>query len=333
MSLSTKDYKSILDIVDTLYSVPDRHDVFQAVCEKLRVFLGIYSAIFIPADPETGAFLVNGYEIFENSESAMLSYLAHYSVLDPFSLTGRFLTHINDSARNTDLVDEKRLLNSEFACDFLIPQAGVFYILGSAIGSQGDLAGIFAIHRQRHDRDFSDREKEIFNIILPHMARSLRNIDLLRCGVDHASTGFIALGEDGRPYFMNEIARNALGEMPLTSIADSGSAASPAYFRSKSGMFRVRTVPARLGKKGKFILLERHPSDKKILQVLEGYKLGHRESEVAVLAVQGLSNREIADILFICEQTVKDYLHDVFGKLKVKRRSELAAKVLGLDIH
>ena len=32
--------------------------------------------------------------------------------------------------------------------------------------------------------------------------------------------------------------------------------------------------------------------------------------------------------LFICEQTVKDHLHDVFEKVKIRRRSELAAKLL-----
>jgi DNA-binding NarL/FixJ family response regulator len=43
-----------------------------------------------------------------------------------------------------------------------------------------------------------------------------------------------------------------------------------------------------------------------------------------------LSNREIADRLFITEQTVKDHLHDVFNHLKITRRSELTVKVLAL---
>lgn len=328
MSLSTNDYKNILDIVDTLYSVPDKHRIFLVACQRLRDFLGISSAIFIPADPETGVFQVDGYEIFGNSESAMLAYLAHYAALDPFSLTGCFLTHLNDSAR---ILSEKRLPSSEFACDFPIPHLGVFYVLGSAIGSQGDLVGIFAIHRQKVDRNFSAREKEIFNFILPHMARALRNIDLMQAGVDHSSTGFIALREDGSAYFMNNIAKAALGDMPLTSIPDPALDSSPAFFRSRNGLFRIRTVYAGKGIRGKFILLERHLSDDKIRDALEEFRLGQRESEVASLAVQGLSNREIAAALFICEQTVKGYLHDIFGKMGVKRRSELAAKVLRLN--
>ncbi|TLY36473.1 MAG: response regulator transcription factor [Nitrospirae bacterium] len=37
----------------------------------------------------------------------------------------------------------------------------------------------------------------------------------------------------------------------------------------------------------------------------------------------GLTNREIAERLFITEQTVKNHLCDVFEKLNVHRRSEL----------
>jgi len=47
---------------------------------------------------------------------------------------------------------------------------------------------------------------------------------------------------------------------------------------------------------------------------------------------QGFSNKEIAERLFICEQTVKDHLYDVFEKAEVHSRGELTAKVLGLRI-
>ncbi|MGB5196104.1 MAG: helix-turn-helix transcriptional regulator [Candidatus Deferrimicrobium sp.] len=55
-----------------------------------------------------------------------------------------------------------------------------------------------------------------------------------------------------------------------------------------------------------------------------------QETEIAVLAIQGYSNREIAERSFICEQTVKNHLHSIFGKLEIKSRGELSAKVLGL---
>ena len=61
--------------------------------------------------------------------------------------------------------------------------------------------------------------------------------------------------------------------------------------------------------------------------------LSRRQTEVALLAVSGLSNREIADRLFIAEQTVKDHFFDIYQRAGVHRRYGLIAKLLGLDTH
>ena len=52
--------------------------------------------------------------------------------------------------------------------------------------------------------------------------------------------------------------------------------------------------------------------------------LTEREMEVATLAAQGASNREIAAALYISETTVKYHLRSVFSKLGIDRRSKLA---------
>ncbi|MDA8173565.1 MAG: LuxR C-terminal-related transcriptional regulator [Nitrospiraceae bacterium] len=65
---------------------------------------------------------------------------------------------------------------------------------------------------------------------------------------------------------------------------------------------------------------------------LSRFNLTRREHEITALAISGLSNREIAERLFITEMTVKDHLKKIFGKLKIKRRSELAAKILGFCV-
>ena len=49
-----------------------------------------------------------------------------------------------------------------------------------------------------------------------------------------------------------------------------------------------------------------------------------REFEVIALVTQGLRNHDIADKLFISEQTVKNYMHNIFEKLGVSDRLELA---------
>jgi DNA-binding NarL/FixJ family response regulator len=52
--------------------------------------------------------------------------------------------------------------------------------------------------------------------------------------------------------------------------------------------------------------------------------LSDREKEIVHLVAQGFRNREIAEKLFIAQQTVKNHVHDIFDKLGVSDRLELA---------
>lgn len=52
--------------------------------------------------------------------------------------------------------------------------------------------------------------------------------------------------------------------------------------------------------------------------------LSEREREIVQLVAQGFRNREIGERLFISEQTVKNHLHNIFDKLGVSDRLELA---------
>ena len=49
-----------------------------------------------------------------------------------------------------------------------------------------------------------------------------------------------------------------------------------------------------------------------------------RESEVLALVADGCSNREVADALFVGEQTVKSHLRGIFTKLGVQNRTQAA---------
>jgi DNA-binding NarL/FixJ family response regulator len=52
--------------------------------------------------------------------------------------------------------------------------------------------------------------------------------------------------------------------------------------------------------------------------------LSQREGEIVTLVAQGLKNKEIADKILINEQTVKNHLRNIFDKLDVSDRLELA---------
>lgn len=333
MALSARDLRKIIEIIDDIHSIPDGNAMFREVGKKLQRYIGIYSGIFASIDSKTGAFHLGGVAVHHIYDGVLTLYLNHFAALDPLRPPHNNWcdTHLNVSARNTDLVPEKNLHRTEFTSDFLFPLAKVFYILASTIGVQGDIVGLVGFHRQRAQGNFSDRERKIVNFLLPHMAKAIHARFLLnRFELKKKPDGVIGIGEDGRPFLMNDTARQLLKGVPVESIPDPGMNSGPVFYKSKSGTYRVRTMPFGKDRNGKVILLERYPPEHRLHPKLADFRLSRRESEIAVLVVQGYSNREIAALSFISEQTVKDHLHSIFEKLEVRSRGELTSKVLGL---
>jgi DNA-binding NarL/FixJ family response regulator len=60
--------------------------------------------------------------------------------------------------------------------------------------------------------------------------------------------------------------------------------------------------------------------------------LSPREGEIVSLVAQGFKNREMAEKMFISEQTVKNHLHNIFDKLHVSDRLELALAVVARQL-
>ena len=65
---------------------------------------------------------------------------------------------------------------------------------------------------------------------------------------------------------------------------------------------------------------------------LKGLGITRRELEILELIAQGLSNREIADKLFVSENTVKTHSSRLFDKLSARRRTQAVqiGKEMGL---
>jgi len=61
--------------------------------------------------------------------------------------------------------------------------------------------------------------------------------------------------------------------------------------------------------------------------------LSQREREIVALVSQGFKNKEMAQKMFISEQTVKNHLHNIFDKLGVSDRLELALYAIHKKLH
>ena len=86
-----------------------------------------------------------------------------------------------------------------------------------------------------------------------------------------------------------------------------------------------------------FVAAEEAPAPQGIPQVAsrdrERSPLSQREREIVALVAQGFKNKEMAEKMFISEQTVKNHLHNIFDKLGVSDRLELALYAIHNNLH
>lgn len=57
---------------------------------------------------------------------------------------------------------------------------------------------------------------------------------------------------------------------------------------------------------------------------LDGFDLTEREIEIIKNVAEGLSNKEIASLLFLSEGTVRNYISTILEKLALRDRTQLA---------
>jgi DNA-binding NarL/FixJ family response regulator len=75
------------------------------------------------------------------------------------------------------------------------------------------------------------------------------------------------------------------------------------------------------------------PSAPAVSRERERSPLSQREREIVALVAQGFKNKEMAEKMFISEQTVKNHLHNIFDKLGVSDRLELALYAIHNNLH
>lgn len=67
-------------------------------------------------------------------------------------------------------------------------------------------------------------------------------------------------------------------------------------------------------------------------EAIKKFNLSSRELEVLELIVQGYSNKEIADQLFLAESTIKTHVSNLYQKLEVNKRPQAINKARDLKL-
>ncbi|WP_033293596.1 helix-turn-helix transcriptional regulator [Amycolatopsis jejuensis] len=194
--------------------------------------------------------------------------------------------------------------------------------------------------------EFSDREVEFLSSIGPTLAAATRVAARARVGTAKADPAIIVVGPDGRR--RGATAGAGKWESELDAIAEGRFAVMLRAVvvgaqAAASGTFRARVRDARGGwivlhasrlvsdeDAGETVVTIERASGAELLGVLlAAYRLTARERDVCREVLGGLSTSDIAARLGISANTVQDHLKSVFGKVGVRSRGELTARLSG----
>jgi DNA-binding CsgD family transcriptional regulator len=183
----------------------------------------------------------------------------------------------------------------------------------------------------RAKRPFSERDRLVLDLLQPHLgrlwqaARTRRQLAAALTGLEQAeareSRGVILLGARGEVEYASEPARRLLREFApdatLVEWLESGSR---------------RPLVHRLGERR--LVIERVGDALLLEETRPDVDLTAREREVLTLVARGMTNPEIARLLWLAPSTVAKHLENVYSKLGVKTRTAAVARFLGpIDVE
>lgn len=136
------------------------------------------------------------------------------------------------------------------------------------------------------------------------------------------------VADDGKEDFVEAIRLGCSGIVPKRTSTELLLKSIRKVYAGEIWLDRVSTadVIRRLAKKGGGTVARQGLRE-------QGVSLSAREREIVGLIAQGFKNKDMAERLFISEQTVKNHLHNIFDKLGVSDRLELALYAIHHKLH
>lgn len=95
------------------------------------------------------------------------------------------------------------------------------------------------------------------------------------------------------------------------------------------GYFKVTATVVATKNTEIIILIQAATNEMITAHLMQAYQLTERESDIAVLLIQGKATKDIASQLSLSPHTVQDHLKQVFKKAQVHNRTELSWKLCG----
>ncbi len=144
-----------------------------------------------------------------------------------------------------------------------------------------------------------------------------------------ATRTILIIAEDGKEDIVEAVRMGCSGVVPRNTSTELLLKSIRKVHAGEIWLDRMSTadVIRRLAKKGNTNVAARQGIRE------HGAALSTREREIVGLIAQGFKNKDMAERLFISEQTVKNHLHNIFDKLGVSDRLELALYAIHHKLH
>jgi DNA-binding CsgD family transcriptional regulator len=262
---------------------------------------------------------------------------------------GRRIARVEDLLPDTDPDDHPYVTD-------VLQASGLRYEVQLSCASGGRAWGHATFRRARADGPFGGREMRFLEALVPHLGAGLRAASAREAlqASPTSGPGVIALGSDGRIEFVSGVAERLLSRLTAKEYRRSVTACSAvdlvaamlARSLQEDGLplvpeisvvdpesgeayrLRAERVTGTDGLPRGVVFVE--PSGPpQGAETLRNVGLSEREAEVALAVMRGQSTAQIATIMSISANTVHDHIRNVFAKLEVRSRQELAARFLG----
>ena len=175
----------------------------------------------------------------------------------------------------------------------------------------------------RPARTYAERDRDLLNLVRPHLSAAYRNIAARAEALERLAT--VERGLNGREVVPLDSAGRIAAVSPLVQrwFGASGAAIEPGTYRRDDAELTVRRVD---GDPPVLLLDERRyvPDPQRVREL----GLTRRESEIVALAARGLTDAQIADTLFLSGRTVSKHMQHAFEKLGVHSRADAADRLL-----
>lgn len=299
------------------------------------------------------------------SPEQMLNYAENFVEHDDWSNCGQQRAYVNRIWNTKEMVAPTHYEGSVFYNEWIRAMGDdTFHCIGTVMETDRGL-GLIGLHRGKSQTDFDDEAIRGLNRNIVHLRRMLTvrarlttdstRIRGLVALLDSTPGPMLAVTARGKIVYANAAAAalieqgltiRAIGghlhaaviaaESPLAhAIARASEPVSPAasvVMVTAPHGHQIELTLAPVNDRGTgLVLVSGRDPDAQLRQALMPVEardaLAPRELVVARYVGMGLRNREIADRMGLTEGTVKAYLHNLFAKVGVTTRTELALRI------